>query len=353
MRRLDHVAGKRATRVWPGCVVGSGVAHLVLLGACLVIQPVSQQAQPILRVRLVDAASATAPSPVAVEPRPVRVAAKIVVPPPPSRRSIPKPLQPVAATPPVPVPAVEPVPEPPPVAAPLHQVPSAMSPPSPPPLQPPPIPAPVAIPAAPLAAVPPGPSGRDGAAERPGSGGFGDDRELQRNGGGSWSPSPSRASESEARGVFFFSEHGDGVGAGNGSGAGPGGGLGRGAGDGRGDGAGAGKSGSGGDGGRLAGRGGIEGSSGGSVAHLVAIRRQIEREHAKAYPEMARRDGLQGTAELRFRIAADGSVEAVEILRSSGHRLLDEVSIQTVRRAGPYPIYRGWLRIPLEYRLDR
>jgi protein TonB len=85
----------------------------------------------------------------------------------------------------------------------------------------------------------------------------------------------------------------------------------------------------------------------------VAIRRRIEREHAKAYPEPARRDGLQGTAELRFRIAADGSVEAVEILRSSGHRLLDEISIQTVRRAGPYPIYHGWLRIPLEYRLDR
>jgi protein TonB len=68
---------------------------------------------------------------------------------------------------------------------------------------------------------------------------------------------------------------------------------------------------------------------------------------------VARREGLQGTAELRFRIAADGSVEAVEILRSSGHQLLDEIALQTVRRAGPYPFYDGWLRIPLEYRLDR
>ena len=30
VRRLDHVAGRWATRVWPGCVVSSAVAHLVL-----------------------------------------------------------------------------------------------------------------------------------------------------------------------------------------------------------------------------------------------------------------------------------------------------------------------------------
>jgi protein TonB len=85
--------------------------------------------------------------------------------------------------------------------------------------------------------------------------------------------------------------------------------------------------------------------------HLGTIRRQIEQ--AKVYPDAARREGMQGTVELRFRIAGDGSVEAIEVVRSSGHRLLDEASAQTVRRAGPYPVLAGWIRIPLSYRLDR
>jgi protein TonB len=84
---------------------------------------------------------------------------------------------------------------------------------------------------------------------------------------------------------------------------------------------------------------------------LQIIRRQIER--ARIYPGAARRDGIQGTVDLRFRIAADGSVEAVQILRSSGSRILDEASEQTIRRAAPYPVVQGWIRLPLSYRLDR
>ena len=49
--------------------------------------------------------------------------------------------------------------------------------------------------------------------------------------------------------------------------------------------------------------------------------------------------------------AADGSAESVEILRSSGHAVLDDDLTQTVRRAGPYPLYSGWVRLPFTYRL--
>jgi protein TonB len=91
---------------------------------------------------------------------------------------------------------------------------------------------------------------------------------------------------------------------------------------------------------------------GGGVADLLrSIRRRIEQ--AKIYPEAARRQGIQGSVELRFRIAADGSVETLEVLRSSGFPLLDEASQQTVRRAAPYPLIRGWVRLPLSYRLDQ
>ena len=98
----------------------------------------------------------------------------------------------------------------------------------------------------------------------------------------------------------------------------------------------------------------VAGRSGGSTGNadvLQSIRRQIER--AKFYPDSARRQGLEGIVELRFRVAPDGSVAAVEIVRSSGHVLLDESSSQTVRRAAPYPVVGGWIRVPLSYRLNQ
>ena len=101
----------------------------------------------------------------------------------------------------------------------------------------------------------------------------------------------------------------------------------------------------------LASRGGGGGGGDGVGDLLRSIRRQIEQN--KIYPDAARRQGIQGTVELRFRIAADGTVEAVEILRSSGYDILDEASRQTLRRAAPFPLVRGWIRLPLSYRLDR
>lgn len=84
---------------------------------------------------------------------------------------------------------------------------------------------------------------------------------------------------------------------------------------------------------------------------LRAIRRRIE--EAKTYPDAARRAGMEGTVELRFRIGGDGTAEGLEIVRSSGFPELDEIAMQTIRRAGPYPAVSGRIRIPLSYRLDR
>ena len=84
---------------------------------------------------------------------------------------------------------------------------------------------------------------------------------------------------------------------------------------------------------------------------LRAIRRQIER--AKIYPDAARRAGMEGTVELRFRIGRDGTVEVLEVVRSSGYPELDEIAMQTIRRAAPYPSVSGRIRIPLSYHLDQ
>ena len=48
------------------------------------------------------------------------------------------------------------------------------------------------------------------------------------------------------------------------------------------------------------------------------------------YPAMAERLGLEGTAELRMLVGADGRPSNVEVVRSSGHRALD---VAAVRRA--------------------
>ncbi|MFA5027861.1 MAG: energy transducer TonB [Candidatus Methylomirabilota bacterium] len=83
---------------------------------------------------------------------------------------------------------------------------------------------------------------------------------------------------------------------------------------------------------------------------LRAIRRRIE--EAKVYPDSARRAGLEGTAEIAFRIGPDGSPVGIELVRSSGHAELDRISQQTIERAAPYPVLPGRIRIPLAYRLD-
>jgi periplasmic protein TonB len=84
---------------------------------------------------------------------------------------------------------------------------------------------------------------------------------------------------------------------------------------------------------------------------LRAIRRRIE--EAKTYPDTARRARMEGTVELRFRIGPNGNAETLEVVRSSGHPELDEIAMQTIRRAAPYPIVGGRIRVPLSYHLDR
>jgi protein TonB len=56
--------------------------------------------------------------------------------------------------------------------------------------------------------------------------------------------------------------------------------------------------------------------------------------------------------DIRFSVAPDGSVAAMEIVRSSGSALLDAAAEETVRRAAPYPAVPGWIRLPLSYQLE-
>ena len=95
---------------------------------------------------------------------------------------------------------------------------------------------------------------------------------------------------------------------------------------------------------------GVRGGGAGLGESLRSIRRRIE--EAKTYPEAARRAGMEGTVEVRFQIGPSGAPVNLEIVTSSGYPELDQATLETIRRAGPYPTIHGRIRIPLAYRLD-
>jgi protein TonB len=66
-------------------------------------------------------------------------------------------------------------------------------------------------------------------------------------------------------------------------------------------------------------------------------RQKIERIGTRNFPDEAKRQGIFGTLLLTVSIRADGSVEKVEIERSSGHEVLDRAARRVVQLAAPFP----------------
>jgi protein TonB len=65
-------------------------------------------------------------------------------------------------------------------------------------------------------------------------------------------------------------------------------------------------------------------------------RLKVERVGNLNYPEAARRNKLYGSLVLTVSINADGTVESVQIDRSSGSRILDAAAVNIVEMAAPY-----------------
>jgi protein TonB len=57
------------------------------------------------------------------------------------------------------------------------------------------------------------------------------------------------------------------------------------------------------------------------------------------YPEQARREKIFGSLQLTVSIRNDGSVENIEVSRSSGQPVLDEAAMRIVRMAAPYSAF--------------
>ena len=73
-------------------------------------------------------------------------------------------------------------------------------------------------------------------------------------------------------------------------------------------------------------------------------RQRIEKIGTRYFPEEARRRKLFGSLVMTVHIKADGSVEKVEIDRSSGFRLLDSAARRAVDLAGPFPPFPAAVR---------
>jgi protein TonB len=72
------------------------------------------------------------------------------------------------------------------------------------------------------------------------------------------------------------------------------------------------------------------------ASYMDAWRRKVERVGNLNYPQRAKQERLFGSLVLTVAIRADGSVERLEIDRSSGHRLLDDAAKNIVTLAAPY-----------------
>jgi protein TonB len=63
---------------------------------------------------------------------------------------------------------------------------------------------------------------------------------------------------------------------------------------------------------------------------------KVERIGNINYPDQARRDGIHGSLVLTVAIRRDGSVEAIDVIQSSGYTVLDEAAIRIVNLARPF-----------------
>ncbi|VAX06516.1 TonB protein [hydrothermal vent metagenome] len=82
------------------------------------------------------------------------------------------------------------------------------------------------------------------------------------------------------------------------------------------------------------------------AAYLGAWRRKIERIGNINYPDEARRQKLYGNLVLHVAVQADGSVKknGIQLLHSSGHKVLDDAAIRIVRMAAPYAPFPANIR---------
>ena len=66
-------------------------------------------------------------------------------------------------------------------------------------------------------------------------------------------------------------------------------------------------------------------------------------ESVLRYPELAAVSGLQGTLYIQFDIMKDGALANLELIKSSGYKILDDEALRSIRATAPFqPLPDGW-----------
>jgi len=74
---------------------------------------------------------------------------------------------------------------------------------------------------------------------------------------------------------------------------------------------------------------------------------KIKVESVLRYPELAAQSGLQGTLYIKFDINKDGSLGDLEVLKSSGYKILDDEALRSIRASAPFQ------PLPADWRMER
>lgn len=72
------------------------------------------------------------------------------------------------------------------------------------------------------------------------------------------------------------------------------------------------------------------------------------------YPAAARKKGLQGVVLLRLELDSEGNIIALQVMRSSGHKILDRAAVSLLKKVVPYDHGTGRsiaVEIPIKYSL--
>ncbi len=86
------------------------------------------------------------------------------------------------------------------------------------------------------------------------------------------------------------------------------------------------------------------------AAYMKAWAKKVERVGTLNFPDAARTGKLDGNLILTVGLERDGSIHSIDIIRSSGRKVLDDAAIRIVRMAGPFaPIPKTDEKIDLLY----
>jgi periplasmic protein TonB len=80
------------------------------------------------------------------------------------------------------------------------------------------------------------------------------------------------------------------------------------------------------------------------ASYIETWRQKVEKIGNLNYPEAAKAQQLYGQLQTTIAIKSDGTIEYVEISRSSGHKVLDDAAIRIIKQAAPFAEFSADMR---------